>query len=347
MTFPDVVFPAFLFIVGMSIPFATAQRLAAGDTFFELGRHVLTRTLGLLVLGLFMVNAGEGYNEEAMPMPISVWSLGFYGAAILVWSVYSFHNKALAAALRMAGVAALVALALLFRGGEDGESGLTPLWWGILGLIGWAYLFANAVYSMGRGRLLTLVAALGACVIYACLAPMDTIQSNPVLKGLAGEADIAINTSIALCGVVTTLIFFDARRGGGRPRFAAALFLALALLAVGFLLQPAYGVSKIDATPSWALYSAAICVILFAFLYWLIDLKGAKAWTNVLRPAAANPLLTFLIPNIAYALMVLLHLTPPAAMTGGAPGLLLAVACAFAVLALAAGLNRLNIKLHL
>ena len=32
LTFPDLVFPAFLFIVGMSIPFATAQRLAAGDT---------------------------------------------------------------------------------------------------------------------------------------------------------------------------------------------------------------------------------------------------------------------------------------------------------------------------
>ena len=113
LTFPDLVFPAFLFIVGMSIPFATAQRLAAGDTVWRLLRHVLMRTLGLLVLGVFMVNAEEGYNERAMPLSIGLWSLLFYISALMVWGVYQFQNKALAAALRVAGVAGLVALALI------------------------------------------------------------------------------------------------------------------------------------------------------------------------------------------------------------------------------------------
>ena len=34
MTFVDVVFPAFLFIVGMSLPFAINSRLAKGDDFW-------------------------------------------------------------------------------------------------------------------------------------------------------------------------------------------------------------------------------------------------------------------------------------------------------------------------
>ena len=93
MTVPDVVFPAFLFIVGMSIPFATAGRLAAGDTFWQLARHVLTRTLGLLVLGVFMVNAEDGYNEEAMSLSIGLWSLLFYASALMVWSVYPFQTR--------------------------------------------------------------------------------------------------------------------------------------------------------------------------------------------------------------------------------------------------------------
>ena len=51
MSFVDVVFPAFLFIVGMSIPFALNQRQARGDDGAALQRHVLARSLGLIVLG--------------------------------------------------------------------------------------------------------------------------------------------------------------------------------------------------------------------------------------------------------------------------------------------------------
>ncbi len=347
MTFPDVVFPAFLFIVGMSIPFATAQRLAAGDTPWQLGQHVLMRALGLLVLGVFMVNADEGFNEAAMPISIHLWSLLFFAAAILVWGVFPLRNKALAAALRVAGVAGLVALALIYRGGPHGSSGLMPHWWGILGLIGWAYLFASAIFLSGRGRIPLLLTAVAACILYYCLVQMDLIQSSARLHFLARPADIAICTSIAICGVVTTLIFFDARENGGRGRFGAALLLTLALLAAGAMLKPAYGLSKTDATPAWALYSTAICVMLFAFLYWLIDLKGARAWTALVRPAAVNPLLVFIIPDIVSALMQLLGLEPPAQLMRGIPGLFLSAACAFAVLALAEGLNRVPIRLRL
>lgn len=53
MTFVDAVFPAFLFIVGMSIPFAINNRLAKGDSWQKIQYHILWRTLGLLVLGVF------------------------------------------------------------------------------------------------------------------------------------------------------------------------------------------------------------------------------------------------------------------------------------------------------
>ncbi len=347
MTVPDVVFPAFLFIVGMSIPFATAGRLAAGDTFWQLARHVLTRTLGLLVLGVFMVNAEDGYNEEAMSLSIGLWSLLFYASALMVWSVYPFQNKKLAAALRVAGVAGLVALALLFRGGEDGELRLSPQWWGILGLIGWSYLIASAIFLIGRGRAQLLLFALPICVIYYCLAQADVVQASPVLQFLTGQAENAVHTSIVLAGVLTALLFFDA--GGERipHRFGAALLLALALLVAGILLQPYYGLSKNGATPSWALDSAAICVVLFAFLYWLIDLKGRQSWTVFFRPAAANPLLIYIIPNIVAALMLCLHLTLPAPLTTGLTGLFWAVAYAVVVLGIAAILQRMRIRLQL
>src|ERR1039458_8728920 len=60
MTFVDLVFPAFLFIVGMSIPFALGSRLNKDGALWKTVLHVVTRTLALLVIGIFMVNGEEG-----------------------------------------------------------------------------------------------------------------------------------------------------------------------------------------------------------------------------------------------------------------------------------------------
>ncbi len=50
----DLIFPFFLFIVGVAIPFSFGKRLARGDSRQGLLRHVLRRSLILFVLGLFM-----------------------------------------------------------------------------------------------------------------------------------------------------------------------------------------------------------------------------------------------------------------------------------------------------
>jgi heparan-alpha-glucosaminide N-acetyltransferase len=51
MTYVDVVFPAFLFIVGMAIPLAVRKRLARGDTALMLWKHILIRSASLSVSG--------------------------------------------------------------------------------------------------------------------------------------------------------------------------------------------------------------------------------------------------------------------------------------------------------
>ncbi len=57
MTFVDVVFPAFLFIAGMSIPIALDRRRARGESRAGTWRHVLSRTASLLLIGVLMINA--------------------------------------------------------------------------------------------------------------------------------------------------------------------------------------------------------------------------------------------------------------------------------------------------
>src|SRR6267143_5201772 len=56
MTFVDLVFPAFLFIVGMSIPLALGGRLGKGQSPWEILPHVVIRTLSLIAIGILMVH---------------------------------------------------------------------------------------------------------------------------------------------------------------------------------------------------------------------------------------------------------------------------------------------------
>jgi len=60
MTFVELVFPGFLFIVGMSIPFALGSRLNKGEPVWKISGHIITRTLALLALGILMVNGESG-----------------------------------------------------------------------------------------------------------------------------------------------------------------------------------------------------------------------------------------------------------------------------------------------
>ncbi|HKO81888.1 MAG TPA: DUF5009 domain-containing protein [Chitinophagaceae bacterium] len=349
MTFVDIVFPAFLFIVGMSLPFAINNRLAKGDSFWKLQGHILWRTLGLLVLGVFMVNAEDGYNEKAMGMSIAVWSLLFYLCAILVWNVYRFKNKTWAYLLRGIGAIGLLLLAWIYRGGEDGKQGLTPHWWGILGLIGWAYLFSCIIYQLMRGRITLLLLSIAICIAWYTISRSDGAKDIAVLQWMAKRSGHAAHTSIVLCGMVLSLLFFDQDIIKKiNLRFIYAGLLALAAAVAGYLLRPYYTISKIYATPTWCLYSAAVCTVLFSILYWLTDILKYDRWTAFFQPAASNALLVYILPAIIMYLQIWLGLHfMPATFHEGVLGIAWSLCYAVIIMLLAMGLNKLKIKLQL
>lgn len=343
MTYVDVVFPAFLFIVGMSIPFAINKRLATGESMTNLQKHILFRTLGLLVLGVFMVNAGDG-NEDAMLIPVPLWSLLFYGAMILGWNVYKGLPQSTVRVLRRTGFAALIILAFLFRGGEDGNEYLQPKWWGILGLIGWAYLFGCMFYQVSGGSKWIVVGAIVFCLIFYALGKADI----PVLVWMSGQTGHAVHTMIVLCGIVLSLIFFDRSVPKSiERRYVEAIVFMVVISLAGYFLRPYYAISKILATPSWGLYSAAICCAVFMVVYWIIDIRKHDRWTKFFQPAASNPLLTYIIPSIIYAFMKLTGLSFPHLFYDGITGVIWAAVYAVLVMGIVKVLNGWNIRLQL
>ena len=347
MSFVDAVFPAFLFIAGMSIPFAINNRLKKGDTVWQLQQHILFRTLGLLVLGVFLVNTEEGYNETMMGMSINLWALLFLAAAILVWKVYYTNNKILVYGLKAAGLITLAILAFIYKS-ENGEH-ITPKWWGILGLIGWAYLYGCIIFQMCKGNIFLLILMIAVCTGIYIVSHTASLEDKTWLQWAGAQSGNAINTSIVLSGMILSLIFFQMDKPVKETsRFLSAGLLSIALLIAAYFLRPYYKISKIHGTPSWALYSAGICCIIFIFLYWLIDKKHIKNRTAFFKPAASNPLLTYIIPDIVYFLTAWLGISLfPVSLRYGLPGLLWSAFYAVVVMGIVILLNKMKIKLQL
>lgn len=340
MGLADVVFPAFMFAVGMSIPFAIGSRIAKGDSVLRLQGHIAYRGLSLIVMGLFMVNMESGFNEAAMGIRIELWSLAFYAAVLLVWGVFHFESTALNRLLRAAGIALIIWLAALYRSGADGSGWMTTQWWGILGCIGWAYLAASLVYQLAGGRPALLAAAIGLCV--AVFASSEALGSAKVV------AMHATHTSIVLAGTICALRYFDISRAAAPgQRLRQAAMLAAGLTAAGWLLHLAYPISKIGGTPPWALYCAAICTAFFSFLYWLMEMRKARRWSAAVEPAAASPLVTYLLPFVLGAAMSYLGLQWHASLLYGAGAVAFALLFSCGIVLAVALLNKVNFKLKL
>lgn len=341
MTYVDVVFPAFLFILGMSIPLALERRIALGDSTGALLGHIALRSGTLLALGVFLANSGR-FDPGLAGMGATAWRLLGFAGILLALNVYPKDGgrQSLYRTCRLSGVLLFaVVLAIFRRRTNAGQSGwLDFSYVEILGLIGWAYLEAALLYLLGRKRFsLLAIFTIGLCVlnVLSTLGWLDWLGAarrySPFESGLC---------FIAMAGVLASRIFFME----GRDNLRRLAGYGLALLAAGWAFSP-LGISKNHDTPSWTLLCAGISVLLFLALHWIVDLRGFTGWTRPLRPAGANTLLTYLLPDIWYAIPALVALSGHWSV--GAPGVLRSMAFTALMLAVSAALTKAGIRLRL
>ncbi len=348
MTYVDVVYPAFLFIVGMAIPLALGARLRRGESVLHVWRHILIRTVSLVALGLLIMN-GRQVSPEETGVSYAFWNVTMLVAAILFWNVYpkAEGKKAnLFNRLRWGSLGALIVLLVIYRRVDDGAVvWIDPENWSILGGIGWAYLSVCLLYFVLGKRTWPLVGALAALVLLnvlhrAGIVGFLTGLPKPIWPFGSGGA-----ASIVMAGLVLSMLFglgpdtrFKAHRAWWGAGFGMILFLT------GWLLLP-FGLAKIGATPSWCLFSAGIGVVLFLLLYWVIDVRGYRRWTAPMAPAGSNALLTYLLPDIFYAAIGWKWLAPLA--TAGLPGVFRSLLFTAFILAWATLMTRWKFRMQL
>ena len=350
MGLSDIVFPAFLFIVGLSIPFAVSNRKAKGDNTKVLLTHIAWRSLALLTMGIFIVNF-ENIVSEGMLINKYVWEILMVIAFFLIWNVYPNdpEKRRFYQTLKLLGVQILVVLVVLYKGGDAAHPAWIELhWYGILGLIGWSYLLCAAAYVFCQNRLFMVI---GVWLFFILFNLSDFAGVLGFLDGMKEYVWIVGSGSMpafTMAGVVASVMY---TRYTGSEKSSTFLILLLVLggicLLYGFGTRPFWGISKIRATPAWVGICSGISFITYAFLYWLVDLKKIKNWALPLKPAGTATLTCYLIPYVWYAVITLAGISLPLFLRTGIIGLIKSLLFSLLVIVVTGLINRVGIKLKI
>jgi len=344
MGFADTIFPAFLFIVGLSLPFAIKNRMAKGNSFQSILIYILTRSAALIIMGFFHVNL-ESYNNAAGIIPKALWAIIITTGFFLIWLDYpATMDKAKRYTFMGIGIALLVAMAIIYKGGDDGViRGMRPSWWGILGLIGWAYLICALIYLLAKGKLNILTIALIAFVALNIGKHTDVINFKiPVL----GDAS---TLSLVMGGVIISEIY-ALLVSKNKTQLLWAIFGAtgVLLIGLGLLIRPyAEGISKIHSTPAWIFICSGITILVFELMIYLVDVKGKKSWFKPIWPAGTSTLTCYLMPYYQVFILMLFNINYPRILNNGATGLLRSMATAFILIALVGLMEKKHIRLKI
>ncbi|MFO0958692.1 MAG: DUF5009 domain-containing protein [Isosphaeraceae bacterium] len=265
----DLVFPFFLFIVGVAIELSLSRRVERGDSRRDLLIKVATRSLILFAIGLFL-NGFPYFNLAKLRIP---------GVLQRIAVCYAF-----AAALRLfMPTRALVAIAAALLLGYWGLLEFTPPPGGVAGdltregsLPSW---FDRQIF--------------GAHTYKPEYDPEGLLSTIP-----------AIGTT--LIGIFVGAWLKSGR--SGRSKVLGLIGGGLLLAVVGWLWDRAFPINKALWTSSFVVFTAGWAAFLLGCMYLIIDRLGWRRWSWPLRVFGLNPILAFVGSGLVARLMGLIHI---------------------------------------
>lgn len=345
MGLADIVFPAFLFIVGLSVPFAIESRTKKGDGTFKVFLHIVSRTIALLVMGVFLVNA-EVYSETAA-FPKQVWTILLIVAFFLIWMAYKTRSSLTVNILKTTGIVLLVLLAVWYQ--TDNASGIKAMgihWWGILGLIGWAYFISSSIYLFSGGKPLWQVLSFVFFVFFSSASFLGWLSPMECVKDYIWISGDGAMPALSMAGIVTSLAYryFTPQR---KVFWLILMAFAAILITFGLLTRPIWGISKIMATPSWTTICSGISIVGFLLVVCVTDILKKSNWYQIIKPAGTSTLTCYLIPYLHYALIGIIGVQLPLILRTGVVGLGKSFVYALLIVAVTGCLEKKNIRLKI
>jgi predicted acyltransferase len=266
----DLIFPFFLFIVGVSITLALSRRAAAGGGRRDLYLKIARRAL--VIFGLGLVLSGFPFFELS--------TLRVPGVLQRIAVCYFF--------------AAVIFLLTGWRTQVVVTGALLLGYWALMSLV------AAPGYAAGD---LSMEGNLAAYVDRTLL----TGHTWKPLYDPEGILSTFPAVATTLCGVLAGRLLSSAAAPAEK---CAALFAAGAgLVVAGWVWNFWFPVNKPLWTSSYALLTTGLALQLLALCYWLVDIRGRRRWAWPFVVFGTNALAVFFLSGIFARLLTLIKLT--------------------------------------
>jgi len=284
----DLVFPFFIFIMGVSM-FLSYKKFGfqfSGATFIKLCR----RSVLLFFIGLFLNWLGHSYgifNE-------------LYGSQLTfagkLWhSVTDFENVRILGVLqRLALVSFFGSLVILLV-----KPRLIPWLIGFILLFYWVLIAVTNSFFETNDSIVAVVDrfVLGTSHMYSEGLPDGSI----ICFDPEGVLGVLPSIAHVLLGFLAGKIIAEAK--DNHLKIEQLFLFGTIILFAGFLISYGFPINKKIWSSSYVLVTSGLAALLLAVLIWFIDMKGNKRWSVFFESFGVNPMFIYVV---AYVMNILI-----------------------------------------
>jgi len=288
LTPTDLVFPFFMFIMGVSmyLSYKKFDFKLSGETFTKLFRRSVLLFLIGLAIGWFSLfcRGLVGLRLEDMPILEKI-----------AHAANNFEN------LRILGVLQRLALVSFF-------GSLTVLifkpkhipWLiGIILLFYWILMAATGSYFENDSSLVSIIdhAVLGTTHMYGEALP----DGSRVVFDPEGLLSTLPCIAHVLLGFLAGKLISESK--DNNQRIQKLFIFGTIILFLGFLLDYGFPINKKIWSSSFVLATCGLASLLLGLLVWIIDIKGKKQWSVFFESFGVNPMFIYVIAGIISILL--------------------------------------------
>lgn len=277
LTITDLVFPSFLFVVGNAMAFSlTKLRERGPQPYF---RKVITRTLVIFLIGLLLTAFPFFRISDTGFVPFDFSKIRVMGVLQRIALCY--------------GLAATLVYYFKPRVCMGVGGLLLLLYWGVM------YFFGDQgpdPYSLegNAARRLDL-----------WLIGVDNLYRG---EGIPFDPEGLLSTFPAMVNVLAGygVGCFIRQRGGNGKTVSGLLFIALALLILGYAWDVYFPINKKIWSSSFALVSVGYVTALLGLLVFIMELKNLRSWSYFFEVFGKNPLILYVLSGVLVRIMLMI-----------------------------------------
>jgi predicted acyltransferase len=290
-TATDMIFPALLFMVGFSIVLSIKSRFSQHTPNSKIVSHIFYRTIILIILGL-AINGFPFYDWHSLRLPGILQRIALCYLPCGLFYLYIISPTA--------------------KHKNSFPKLLIPI---IILLVGyWLMLFLIPVPGVGAYHLDSFgnlpayvdrsIFGINHLWLYGTTPGMG-ITYDP--EGLLSTIPAIAST---LIGVLTAEYWLHTADSQSKKTIKASI-IGVILIIVALVLDKYFPINKRIWTSTFVLLSSGVSLLVFTFVYIIVDIKKWRKWSYLFLVLGSNALLAFILSNVIIALFDLIKIHSP------------------------------------